>query len=294
MTAATSWPRRDVADHHEERCAGCGVELGPGEVVRLKCGVGYHERCWWPGPRPPSWQALNLWLRCRRLTDVLTAEDEAALRYLLCRKVASGAFEHDLARLIPSELPAALHPPWAFYGQTCWAQAGYRIVVPVWDEAGRMRALRGWRWDGGEPKRVSPMGEGISQGLVMANQRGLELLRGELPPANIPIRRTAWFFGLALGLADVPHDPPKPERHTKHTPVAIVEGEPDFLTYAGKHPGWAVLGIYSGSWSGEIAARVPSGCEVYVRTHHDAAGSKYLQAVASSLGARCDAIDARG
>lgn len=138
------------------------------------------------------------------------------------------------------------------------------------------------------------MGEGISQGLVMANRRGLDLLRGELSPANIPIRRTAWFFGLALGLADVPHDPPKPERYTKHTPVVIVEGEPDFLSAAGQWPDWAVLGIYSGSWSSEIAAKVPGGCEVHVCTHGDSAGLRYLRQIADSLSSRCEIIDARG
>jgi hypothetical protein len=34
----------------------------------------------------------------------------------------------------------------------------------------------------------------------------------------------------------------------------------------------AIFGITSGSWSDELAARIPSGTRIIVRTHHDQAG----------------------
>lgn len=49
----------------------------------------------------------------------------------------------------------------------------------------------------------------------------------------------------------------------------------------------AVLGVLSGSWSQEVAARIPSGCRVIIRTHNDSAGQKYCREIAESLCDRC-------
>jgi hypothetical protein len=73
--------------------------------------------------------------------------------------------------------------------------------------------------------------------------------------------------------------------------VIITEGAPDFLTVA-THYGCteyapAVLGVVSGSWSDELAARIPTECRVVVRVHRDEAGAKYLAAIRRSLSGRC-------
>ncbi len=74
--------------------------------------------------------------------------------------------------------------------------------------------------------------------------------------------------------------------------LVICEGVPDFLTWATR---WgdaaetapAVIGIISGSWTTEVAARVPAGTRVAVRTHGDRAGAKYAQQIAATLRDRC-------
>ena len=81
--------------------------------------------------------------------------------------------------------------------------------------------------------------------------------------------------------------PPVPLR------IVISEGEPDWLTWATRfadsaEDAPAVLGIWSGAWSPEIAARIPSGARVIVRTHPDEAGDGYCRAIVSTLLGRCD------
>lgn len=74
--------------------------------------------------------------------------------------------------------------------------------------------------------------------------------------------------------------------------VIVAEGVPDFLTWATRHSDAdedapAVVGVIAGSWCEEIAARVPTGIPVYVRTHGDAAGFAYAETICSSLARRC-------
>ena len=74
--------------------------------------------------------------------------------------------------------------------------------------------------------------------------------------------------------------------------IIIAEGEPDYLTLATR---WgdaaetlpAVFGVISGSWTAEIAARIPDGAEVHIHAHADAAGHRYAEQIRSTLGRRC-------
>jgi hypothetical protein len=78
--------------------------------------------------------------------------------------------------------------------------------------------------------------------------------------------------------------------------VVVTEGEPDLWTWStrqrrGMAPDartWAVLGVVNGSWNEDLAARVPSGCKVSVRTHADAAGDKYAERIRRTLAKRCE------
>lgn len=67
--------------------------------------------------------------------------------------------------------------------------------------------------------------------------------------------------------------------------VAIVEGEPDFLTVATRRHSelTATIGIVSGSWSSAFAAKVPLGVTVFLRTDQDRAGEEYAKEIAATL-----------
>ncbi|MCG8421346.1 MAG: hypothetical protein MJE77_25795 [Proteobacteria bacterium] len=74
--------------------------------------------------------------------------------------------------------------------------------------------------------------------------------------------------------------------------VIIAEGVPDWLVWslwaerAGPQAP-AVLGVLSGSWTDELAARIPNQTRVLIRTHDDKAGHKYADKIAASLVDRC-------
>jgi len=73
--------------------------------------------------------------------------------------------------------------------------------------------------------------------------------------------------------------------------VVVAEGEPDFLTWAtdaseANEHAPAVLGVTSGSWTAELAARIPDGAEVVVRTHADKGGAAYASKILETLAPR--------
>lgn len=145
-------------------------------------------------------------------------------------------------------------PGWAHLGARSWAALGYRVVVVMRDHEGVARSVRARcvgdaPWDGA-PKALPPVGFKVG-GLVMANRPGVRLLQGT-----------------AVG------------------EVVVVEGEPQWMAACLRWPTRAVLGIVSGSWTAEIAARVPRGAEVLVVTDHDAAGEKYAEKIGATLDGR--------
>jgi hypothetical protein len=78
--------------------------------------------------------------------------------------------------------------------------------------------------------------------------------------------------------------------------IVIAEGEPDWLTWSIRRafgsptPAYGVLGIVVGSWSEELAARIPDGSRVTIRTDHDEPGEKYAVEIASTLAHRCKVL----
>lgn len=243
------WPRYDTA-RHGERCALCGEGFGGIKVVRLFGGRAYHQTCWDRPRWPRQAEVVDMWLAC----DPPVLADYEAARYLHSRGLLVGGL--NLVRVLPRDYPC---PPWAKYGGRSWAALGYRLIVPVYDHRGQLRLVRGWRWDGVEPKRVAAAGCEV-RGLVMANPVALELLNAR-PDAE-------WWQAPAK--------------------VAIVEGEPDWMTAAAAWRDWAVIGIAAGSWSEELAERIPSGARVVIWTDDDDAGDKYAEHIAETLRGRCD------
>jgi len=208
---------------------------------------------------PDRAEVAALWRACRPVLD-----DAEAADVLRSRGLSPEAVElHDLARALPHGCPL---PRWARSREGSWLESGHRLLLPVFDEAGHMRSLRGWRIpEGQRPKRLGAAAK--AGGLVLANALGRMMLETGARPEWWPTR--------------APFD------------VVVTEGEPDFVAMVGVYSDAdelapAVLGIAgSGAWSQAIADRIPSGTRVYLATDHDEAGERYARDVAGTLGGRC-------
>lgn len=149
-------------------------------------------------------------------------------------------------------------PVWARYQGRAWIELGNRLVLPVYDAAGALRSVRARLVTGGETPKSLPPCRHSTAGLVLANRGAVEMLRAgpEGPRAR----------------------------------VLVTEGEPDYLTWASRLPAgaWAVLGLPgSGAWTADLAARIPAGSEVVIRTDPDAAGDRYAERIVEDLAGRC-------
>jgi hypothetical protein len=151
-----------------------------------------------------------------------------------------------------------------------WTETGHRLLLPVYDEYGRMRSVRAWAVvDSDDPKRLPPTGHRVT-GLVLACPNAAALLAGDAR-----------------------------EGTTAPPLVILTEGEPDFLTWATRISDAVdeppiVLGVMSGSWGDRLAARIPDRWRVVLRTHHDEAGDRYAWAIFDSLDGRCAVLRSRG
>lgn len=165
----------------------------------------------------------------------------------------------DLARAIPANLDL---PPWARSRGGPWTQSRHRALFRLWDAEGRAVSLRARCIDPAiTPKSLAPAGFAV-KGLVLADPLAAQLLAGAVPE---------WW------------DPQE---------IIVSEGEVDFVTWAARQresepQGPATLAVESGSWSAAIAARIPDGSSVVIRSHHDPAGRHYAEQIADSLRGRC-------
>lgn len=221
-----------------------------------------------PPKRPPAGEVAAAWDACLRVTD-----DDEVVAWLASRGLDARRVEDlDLARAVP----AAGLPTWMRCRRRdradlapSWLESSYRLAVPFLGPTGRLESLHARALDAAaEPKAASPAGAEV-RGLVMADPGGAAMLRGEFRP---PL-------------------------------LVIAEGVPDFLTWAAwggdsDESAPAVLGIVAGSWTDEIAERVPTGLPVAVRTHRDLpdpahpgkrpAGLAYADRICASLARRCE------
>jgi len=154
----------------------------------------------------------------------------------------------NLARMLPDGLEL---PTWAMMGRRDWREAGYRLIVPMYDAAGEVRSIRARQTQGSsEPGRKSTAAK--YKGCAMANPHALELLRGQGEPST----------------------------------VVIAEGEPDYLTDATAWPTHPVFGIATGSWKPEHAQRIPDGSTVVIRTDTDKPGNDYAETIRKTFEGR--------
>jgi len=209
-----------------------------------------------PPRRPPSAEVADVWERVAKpildVADVASAWRERGLD-------PAAIEDRNLARALPQRVAL---PPWAFGGGLTWSAGTHRLVLPLFDSAGRMASLhaRAAIAPAGAPKGLSPGGFEVG-GLLFADALAQLMLR---------------YAG-----NDV-HD----------SWVLIAEGAPDFLTAATQRSDAdesapAVLGVIAGSWTREVAARVPNDSRVLVAVHSDAAGEKYAAGITDSLAGRC-------
>jgi 5S rRNA maturation endonuclease (ribonuclease M5) len=245
-----------------------------------------------PPEYPPAHEVTELWRRCLPLT---AAPDAVRAWFDEYRGINHGAVSAlDLARFLPADASLPRWVPTLGLGSR-W-RALYRVVIPMFDAAGEMRALRfravspiptgrGAAWappagitlNHGElwadvrgerrrlPKSLSPRGS--VRGLVLADPAGRALLAGDL---------AAWDGW-----------------------VPIVEGEPDLWAVACTRRSptdgltFATLGVTAGSWTPDLAARVPEGANVLVWTDHDEKGEHYAAGIINSLADHCRVLRAR-
>ena len=197
-----------------------------------------------PREWPPREDVDALWSSCAATND-----DAEVAAYLLSRALDPDVIDgRGLARALPQQ--GAL-PRWCVCRGGSWREAGYKLVIPVYDAKGDMRGVRVGRVvDGDGPKRLPPFGHKAGE-LIMADEFGVAMLRGEIHPYN----------------------------------VVIVEGEPDFLSRASvaNDPHGCTLGIWNGSWTSAFVDRIHIGARVALRTDVDKAGDKYAADITESL-----------
>ena len=160
--------------------------------------------------------------------------------------------ELDVARVIPA---GARLPAWAQMGRD-WFTAGHRVIVRTWEA---------------DPDRP---------GKVRAASLQARYIRADGEPKC----KSAFPRGFQSGGSVALSWPADASRR-----VTISEGLPDFLTWAQK--GERVIGVWSGSdGDPRLAAIVPDGWTVTIRTDPDGAGERYAQAWRALLSPRCKVL----
>ena len=208
---------------------------------------------------PPVESVGALWAAAKPVTD-----DADLARQLLGRCLDPAIIEdRDLARCLPS---SGTLPKWARSGSQTWRDSDHRLLFPLWNAEGSLCSVHARLVESGQTERAKGMfpASHSAGGLFLADSFALLLIRSGVPK---------WW------------------RQREPPSVIITEGAPDFLTVA-THYGCseyapAVLGILSGSWSDELAARIPTECRVIVKVHRDEAGQKYRDQICRSLSGRC-------
>lgn len=236
-----------------------------------------------PAPEPPPLEEVAaLWAACRPVNG----PGCAAVAGDWLREVRGVDVDAlaalDAVRVLPREHPWPRWLPLVGMERAAWL-ALYRLAAPMYDAAGELRALRfravdrvrepdpaadpprlRWRALPVQRKALAPIGSRLA-GLVLADPWGLALLRGGREVEGVP-----WDGS-----------------------VLVAEGEIDLwaattnaarIREAGTFAGFAVV---AGSWTPELAARIPDGARVTIATDPDSTGDKYAETVRATLAGRC-------
>lgn len=216
---------------------------------------------------PPSDEVLALWNGAVRADRDGDGWEALRARGLHPDAVA----DRDLARVISVD---AVVPRWARYRGVTWPNLGYRLIVPMYDHRGELVSVRGWRI---EESRDADLPLDATFEEVRTEQAEREKLAKRLPPAGHRMSGCVMANRAALEML---------RRNSRPSRLLVVEGEPDFLTWATLTEE-AVIGINNGSWTRELSSAIPRGTEVSVRTHADSKGDGYAASVIESLEGNC-------
>ena len=194
----------------------------------------------------------RLWDECRPAW-----EDADVSAWLQSRKVDAEYLSSSLVRALPD----GPLPGWATAVGRPWSE-GWRAILPGYDARGELVTLRArWIFPEVDPPRglkVAAVRGASAAGAVLACGLARQLLADGVPawwPVGAPLR------------------------------VVVVEGEPDFLTWAqmagdSDPTAPAVIGVWSGSLTRALVDRIPDGAHVAEALHDDATGRAYAAKLA--------------
>ncbi len=297
-TAVYAELRDDTPATRASRPSGCSPRATPAHPVQV-----FPRGNTQSHPDPAS--VAELWAACTPLNPV---DRDPAILWLSTYRGLSvdGIAALDLVRVLPKTYRWPRWVPTLGMDRDAWLQV-YRLAIPAFTASGELAALRfravdrvGPRWtapagcriedrngraalvttvrgkDRELPKALASVGVGHGAGLVMADPMGLALLRGTREDDGV-----RWDGR-----------------------VVIVEGEPDLWAVAAsggnriqRHGDvffktFAAFAVEAGSWTAELAARIPDSARVLIWTDLDDAGDRYAAAVNASLTHRCDVLRA--
>jgi hypothetical protein len=213
---------------------------------------------------PPFKEIKSLWDKSQEVND-----DESTVAFLLINYGIDAKIvaQKNLARVCLTEIDKGIYP-WAGYVNNnnawrSWPAEGRKLVVPLFDATGAMRSIIFRRVGGVSSKNtlksVGPTGF-ARRGLVMADDIGRFVLnKGSFPQGWPPVGNPR---------------------------VVITEGETDFLkaaTSVSTSYAYMTFGIISGSWTSDIANKIPDGSIVVIATDDDEQGDEYANVIRLSL-----------
>lgn len=216
-----------------------------------------------PANRPPRGELWRVWSQCVPVT-----QDDAVSAWLLNHH--EGPIDPalvawlDLARALPMGLDL---PRWARGPDgRRWDDAGYRVIVRLFG--------------------AGPDGAGLPTLSLHARNVRPEVKHKGVSPHGFEVRGLVLAWSPGMPFLDRPMEAPEA------SVLELAEGVPDWLRLTLERwqaPGRpTVWGCISGSASDEIAARVPDGWRVAIRTHDDDGGRKFLDRWSKLLDHRCD------
>lgn len=216
-------------------------------------------------PKPPRYPPVSevraLWAACKPVTDMPEVADWLLSKRLDPQAVADG----DLARALHPGVPL---PRWTRFrvegdAVSDWCAGGYVLIARLVDTAGNTRSVLARSVRPGREPKSRAAGGFERRGLVLACPLALQVLALGAKPAWWPTDR--------------------PMR------VEVAEGEKKWMmraTLRQDELAPACLGIESGSWTAELAARIPDKSSVFIATDPNEAGAKYATAIVRSLAPR--------
>lgn len=216
---------------------------------------------------PPRHEVEAFWDTC-----VSVDRDDDALAYLAHRGLLpiEPLLEHEAVRVLPT---GAACPDWARLGERTWADTGHRLIVPLYDWRGDLRSFIARSVELSPAIKSAGLTGYNRRGLIMAGTYGRQMLasgaggymhRDDRFRLSIFEGEINWLRGMARGTDTVVEE--------RFLPVAFR----------------GALGIFSGSFTEDVASRVPDRTNVVIATDDDKQGHEYGAQIQRQLGDRVD------